>query len=185
MSTAATADVGTTAPKIFVQKGSYTYPELLAYGNREYGDDLPPLPLPPWLMLHRVMEISETGGEHATGYAVAEYDVNPTDPYFPCHFKGNPLMPGALGIDAPQQLTGFALAWLGPRGDGMAFGLDGVRYRGKVTPDSGTIRIGVDVIQIKRAKISTIRASGWVEAKGKRVYTMDEIMIGIVARKNA
>jgi len=180
-----TADVGTTAPKIFVQKSSYTYAELLAYGNREYGDDLPPLPLPPWLMLYRIIDINKTGGEHGLGYAVAEYDVNPADPYFACHFKRNPLMPGALGIDGPQQLTGFALAWTGPRGDGMAMGLDGVRYRGKVTPDSGIIRIGIDVIQIKRARISTIRASGWVEAGGKRVYTMDEIMIGIVARTTA
>jgi 3-hydroxyacyl-[acyl-carrier protein] dehydratase/trans-2-decenoyl-[acyl-carrier protein] isomerase len=169
----------------FPKKNSYAFPEILAFANREFGDDLPPLPLPPWLMLHRVVTMSESGGKFDLGAAVAEYDVRPTDSYFASHFKGNPLMPGVLGVDAVQQLAGFMLVWSGARGDGMAFGVDGVKFRGKVTPNSGTIRIGIEVKQIKLAKISTIRASGWVEADGKAIYTIDEATVGVVARKAA
>lgn len=66
-------NVATTFPI----KSTYNYDELLAFANREFGDDLPPLPLPPWLMLHRILDIQKHGGEFKMGYAIAEYDVTP------------------------------------------------------------------------------------------------------------
>ena len=95
-------------------------------------------------------------------------------------------MPGCLGIDALQQLAGFVLPWMGARGDGMAMGVDGVKFRGKVTPDSGTLHIGVDVKQARLSpKISTIKASGWLRADGKDIYTIDEIVVGVASRQKS
>jgi beta-hydroxyacyl-ACP dehydratase FabA len=74
--------------------------ELFGPGNAQ-------LPLPPMLMVHRITEISETGGSFDKGYIRAEFDVKPDDWYFPCHFIGNPIMPGCLGLDGMWQLTGL------------------------------------------------------------------------------
>ena len=38
---------------------------------------------------------------------VAEFDISPDLWFFECHFPGNPIMPGCLGLDGLWQLTGF------------------------------------------------------------------------------
>jgi 3-hydroxyacyl-[acyl-carrier protein] dehydratase/trans-2-decenoyl-[acyl-carrier protein] isomerase len=176
-----------TAVRPFPKKNAYNEFDMLAFANREFGDDLPPLPMPPWLMLHRIIDASETGGDYGNGYAIAEYDVWPNAEYFNAHFKGNPVMPGCLGVDAVQQLTGFVLAWAGARGDGIALGFGKTRYRGMVKPLSGTLRIRADVKQLKLrpTKLSVIVASGWVQAQGGPVYEMDDVMVGVNARPSA
>ncbi len=171
--------------RLFPKQAAYNAFDLLAYANLEFGDDVPPLPLPPMLMLHRIIDINEVGGKDGKGCAVAEYDVRPDDFYFKYHFKNNPLMPGVYGLDSVLQLAGFMLAWTGPRGDGMAVGVDGVKFRNKITPDSATIRIGVEVKQIRPGKTSIIRASGWVRDSTKLISEMDEVVVGVVARKAA
>ena len=59
------------------------------------------------LMFDRISSISETGGKHGAGSIVAEFDVNPNAWFFDCHFIGDPVMPGCLGLDALWQMTGF------------------------------------------------------------------------------
>ena len=96
------------------RQSSYNYEEILSCGRGElFGPGNAQLPLPPMLMVHRITDISETGGAFDKGYIRAEYDVKPDDWYFPCHFQGNPIMPGCLGLDGMWQLTGFFLGWLG------------------------------------------------------------------------
>ena len=68
------------------------------------------LPAPPMLMFDRITRISETGGAFGKGQIVAELDINPDLWFFACHFEGDPVMPGCLGLDfimSTWQLSGF------------------------------------------------------------------------------
>ena len=49
------------------------------------------------LMVDRIVEISRDG---ARGRIVAERDVRLDDWFFQCHFRGDPVQPGCLGVDA-------------------------------------------------------------------------------------
>ena len=87
---------------------SFDYEGLLSCGRGElFGPGNAQLPLPPMLMFDRITSIGEGGGEHGKGHVRAELDVNPDLWFFQCHFKGDPVMPGCLGIDAP----GSARPW--------------------------------------------------------------------------
>src|SRR5262245_32547939 len=106
------------------RRGSYDYEDLLACARGElFGDGNAQLPLPPMLMFDRISEIAESGGEHGKGLVRAELSVKPDLWFFPCHFKGDPVMPGCLGLDALWQLLGVFLGWLGARGTGRPLGL--------------------------------------------------------------
>ena len=94
----------------------------------------PQLPLPPMLMFDRISEIAEAGGEYGKGLVRAVLDLKPDLWFFPCHFKGDPVMPGCLGLDALWQLLGFFLGWLGSPGKGRALGLGELKFSGQVLP---------------------------------------------------
>ena len=42
------------------------------------------------LMMDRVTEISDEGGENGKGHVVAEFDIKPDLWFFECHFEGDP-----------------------------------------------------------------------------------------------
>ncbi len=119
------------------RKSSYDYEDILRCGRGElFGPGNAQLLLPPMLMFERITNISETGGAHGKGQIVAELDVagnKALDWFFACHFKGDPVMPGCLGLDALWQLTGFYLGWLGAAGTRPRFG----RRRGQVHRHGG------------------------------------------------
>ena len=102
--------------------------ELFGPGNAQ-------LPAPPMLMMDRITEISADGGLHGKGHVVAEFDITPDLWFFECHFPGNPIMPGCLGLDGLWQLTGFNLGWRGWQGRGYALGVGEVKLTGMVRPD--------------------------------------------------
>src|SRR4030088_965889 len=106
------------------RRSGYEYEDLLACGRGEmFGAGNAQLPLPPMLMFDRITEISETGGEHGKGLVRAELDVKPDLWFFGCHFKGDPVMPGCLCLEALWQMVGFFLAWVGGEGHGRGLGL--------------------------------------------------------------
>src|SRR5204863_2786190 len=114
---------------------SFDYEALLACGRGElFGEGNPQLPLPPMLMFDRITKISESGGEHGKGQLVAELDVKPDLWFFSCHFKGDPVMPGCLGLDAMWQLLGFFLGWMKAPGRGRAIGVGEVKLTGMIVP---------------------------------------------------
>jgi beta-hydroxyacyl-ACP dehydratase FabA len=123
------------------RRSSYDYDELLACGRGDlFGAGNAQLPLPPMIMFDRISEIAEVGGEHSKGLVRAVLDLKPDLWYFPCHFKGDPVMPGCLGLDALWQLLGFFLGWLGSSGKGRALGLGEVKFSGQVLHEAGDLR---------------------------------------------
>jgi 3-hydroxyacyl-[acyl-carrier protein] dehydratase/trans-2-decenoyl-[acyl-carrier protein] isomerase len=103
------------------RRHAYDYEDLLACGRGQmFGPGNAQLPLPPMLMFDRISAISDSGGEFGKGRIVAELTVKPDLWFFDCHFKGDPVMPGCLGLDALWQLTGFFLGWMGAQGRGRA-----------------------------------------------------------------
>jgi 3-hydroxyacyl-[acyl-carrier protein] dehydratase / trans-2-decenoyl-[acyl-carrier protein] isomerase len=107
-----------------VRQNSFSYEELIecAKGNL-FGPGNAQLPLPPMLMMDRIVTITEDGGEQGKGHILAEFDITPDRWFFDCHFQGDPVMPGCLGLDAMWQLVGFFLGWMGAPGRGRALGV--------------------------------------------------------------
>ncbi len=149
------------------RRNSFGYEDLLACGRGElFGEGNAQLPLPPMLMFDRISEISETGGEHGKGMVRAEFDINPDLWFFPCHFKGDPVMPGCLGVDALWQLLGFFLGWLGEPGRGRAIGLAEVKLSGQIVPTMKKVIYGIDIKRVMRSKLVLGIADGWLSADG-------------------
>src|SRR5512137_1684314 len=120
------------------RRASYDFDDLLAGGRGElFGPGNAQLPLPPMLMFERISHISDTGGAHGKGQIVAQLKVagNPAcEWFFGCHFNGDPVMPGCLGLDALWQMTGFFLGWVGAPGRGRALGVGEVKFADQVLP---------------------------------------------------
>ena len=128
------------------RRHSFEYEDLLACGRGElFGTGNAQLPLPPMLMFDRISEISEQGGAHGKGMIRAELDVKPDLWFFLCHFKGDPVMPGCLGLDALWQMVGFFLGWLGAPGKGRALGLGELKFSGQVLPTVKKVIYGIDI----------------------------------------
>ena len=164
------------------RQSSYTYEELLACGRGElFGSGNAQLPLPPMLMFDRITSIGEDGGAYGKGHVVAELDVRPDLWFFPCHFKGDPVMPGCLGLDALWQMTGFFLGWGGSPGHGRALGCGEVRFSGQVTNDVKVVEYGVDIRRVVRSKVTLGIAEGFVKADGKLIYEAKDLRVGLFA----
>jgi 3-hydroxyacyl-[acyl-carrier protein] dehydratase/trans-2-decenoyl-[acyl-carrier protein] isomerase len=162
------------------RRSSFSYEDLLACGREElFGPGNAQLPLPPMLMFDRITEIFEEGGEHGKGYVRAELDVKPALWFFDCHFKGNPIMPGCLGLDALWQMCGFFLAWLDLPGRGMALGVGEVKFSGQVRPSVKKVVYGVDFKRVFKGKLVLGVADGWLEADGKRIYEAKDLRVGL------
>ncbi|OYX68633.1 MAG: 3-hydroxyacyl-[acyl-carrier-protein] dehydratase FabA [Rhizobiales bacterium 32-66-11] len=149
---------------------SFEYEDLL--GNAQ-------LPLPPMLMFDRIAEISETGGEFGKGFMRAELAVRPDLWFFDCHFKGDPVMPGCLGLDAMWQLVGFYLGWLGSTGRGRALGLGELKFSGQVLPTVSKVVYGIEFKRVMRSKLVLGIADGWLEADGTVIYRAKDLKVGL------
>ena len=167
-------------------KDHYRYDELLACGRGElFGPGNAQLPLPPMLMFDRITQISKDGGQAGLGKIVAELDVKPDLWFFPCHFQGDPVMPGCLGLDALWQLTGFYLGWLGEPGKGRALGVGEVKFTGMVTPKVKTVTYEVEVTRLILRKLKLAVANGIMKADGEVVYQVTDMKVGLFAPEKA
>jgi 3-hydroxyacyl-[acyl-carrier protein] dehydratase/trans-2-decenoyl-[acyl-carrier protein] isomerase len=153
---------------------SYEYEDPLACGRGElFGPGNAQLPLPPMLMFDRITSIGDRRRRTARASSVAEFDIRPDLWFFPCHFKGDPVMPGCLGLDALWQLTGFFLGWLGLPGRGRALGVGEVKFADQVLPTVKQVVYGVDFKRVFKSKLVLGIADGWLEADGKRIYEVE------------
>lgn len=168
------------------RQSSFSYEEILSCGRGElFGPGNAQLPLPPMLMFDRIVEISEDGGPHGKGMVRAEFDVRPDLWFFDCHFKGDPVMPGCLGLDALWQLTGFFLGWLGLPGRGRALGVGEVKFADQVLPSVRQVVYGVEFKRVFKSKLVLGIADGWLEADGKRIYTVSDMRVGLFKPETA
>ena len=173
-------DAAPLMSEVMPPPSSYEYEELLACGRGElFGEGNAQLPLPPMLMFDRITSISEEGGEHGKGHVRAELDVRPDLWFFPCHFKGDPVMPGCLGVDALWQMVGFFLGWLGLEGRGRALGVGEVKFSDQVLPSVRQVLYGVDFKRVFRARLVLGIADGWLEADGRRIYEAKDLRVGL------
>jgi 3-hydroxyacyl-[acyl-carrier protein] dehydratase/trans-2-decenoyl-[acyl-carrier protein] isomerase len=162
------------------RRSSFEYEDLLACGRGDlFGAGNAQLPLPPMLMFDRISEISETGGEFNKGFIRAELDVKPELWFFACHFKGDPVMPGCLGLDALWQMVGFFLGWLGSQGRGRALGMGEVKFSGMVVPTVRKLVYNVDFKRVMRSKLVLGIADGWVSADGEVVFRASDLKVGL------
>jgi 3-hydroxyacyl-[acyl-carrier protein] dehydratase / trans-2-decenoyl-[acyl-carrier protein] isomerase len=162
------------------RQNAFSYEELLACGRGElFGEGNAQLPLPPLLMFDRISEIAEQGGEHGKGLIRAELEVKPDLWFFACHFKGDPVMPGCLGIDALWQLLGFFLGWLGAPGRGRALGAGEIRLSGQVLPTMKKLVYGIDIKRVMRSKLVLGIADGWLSADGEVIYRASDLKVGL------
>ena len=159
---------------------SYDYQALLACGRGElFGDGNARLPAPPMLMFDRITQIAETGGAHGKGVIHAELDITPRLWFFDCHFEGDPVMPGCLGLDAMWQLSGFFLPWLGEPGRGRALGVGQVKFTGQVLPGAKIVSYEIDIKRVVRGRLKMVIADGRTFVDGREIYTAHNLRVGL------
>jgi 3-hydroxyacyl-[acyl-carrier protein] dehydratase/trans-2-decenoyl-[acyl-carrier protein] isomerase len=165
---------------MYNKKNSYSREELLACARGElFGEGNAQLPLPDMLMVDRIIDINDNGGSAGKGQLVAELDINPDLWFFACHFYGDPVMPGCLGLDAMWQLVGFYLGWTGAQGRGRALGSGQVKFTGQVTPKNKLVRYIINMKRIIKRSVVMGLADGSMEVDGKEIYTAADLRVGL------
>jgi 3-hydroxyacyl-[acyl-carrier protein] dehydratase/trans-2-decenoyl-[acyl-carrier protein] isomerase len=166
--------------KTFTRQDSYTYEELLKCGRGElFGQGNAQLPAPNMLMCDRITHISEVGGNYDKGEIHAELDIKPDLWFFDCHFKGDPVMPGCLGLDAMWQLVGFYLGWSGHPGRGRALGVGEVKFTGQVLPTAKDVRYQIDIKRVIARGLVLGIADGSLSVDGRVIYTATNLRVGL------
>ena len=164
-------------------KDHYSFEELLACARGEmYGPGNAQLPAPPMLLFDRITRIDDTGGAHGKGYIEAEFDINPQLGFFDCHFLGDPVMPGSLGLDALWQLVGFYLGWIGGKGRGRALGCNEVKFGGEVTPSIKKVTYKVEMKRVINRRLVMGIGDGVLEADGVPIYWAEDLRVGLYQR---
>ena len=159
---------------------SFSYEELLRCARGElFGEGNAQLPSPNMLMLDRITHISEQGGAHGKGELKAELDIRPDLWFFQCHFPGDPVMPGCLGLDALWQLVGFFLGWQGHPGRGRALGVGRVKFSGQVTPENRTVQYQIHLKRLITRSLVMGIADGVVQVDGRDIYTAKDLRVGL------
>ena len=163
-----------------MRQNSFTYKELLDCANGIlFGKGNAQLPAPPMLMFDRVTDINETGGVFEKGEIVAELDIKPELWFFDCHFKGDPVMPGCLGLDAMWQLVGFYLGWLGQPGKGRALGVGEVKFTGQVLNTVKKVTYHISLKKLRLGKLILGVADGILKADGSPIYEAKDMKVGL------
>ncbi|WP_455218098.1 3-hydroxyacyl-[acyl-carrier-protein] dehydratase FabA [Kaarinaea lacus] len=162
------------------RQNQFSREELLTCGRGElFGSGNAQLPLPPMLMCDRIVHISDQGGANNKGEIIAELDITPDLWFFDCHFQGDPVMPGCLGVDAMWQLVGFFLGWLGGPGRGRALGAGEVKFFGQVTPQHKKVTYRIDIKRVIMRKLVMGIADAVMEVDGREIYSATDLRVGL------
>jgi len=170
---------------MFEPKNSYDYDDLIRSGNHSlFGPGNAKLPLPPMLMMDRITNMQIGGGEFDKGFMVAELDINPDLWFFECHFSGDPVMPGCLGLDALWQMLGFYLGWLGLPGRGRALSVGEVKFTGMVVPSVKKVEYIIDVKRVIQRRLILATGNGLLKADGETIYTAQDLRVRLFSSQD-
>lgn len=162
------------------RQDSFDYDDLIRCGHGElFGPGNAQLPLPPMLMFDRITRISDSGGAHNRGEIRAELDIRPDLWFFACHFEGDPVMPGCLGLDAMWQLIGFFLGWSGGPGRGRALGSGEVKFSGQVTPANSLVRYQIDIKRVIKRRLFMGIADATMYVDDRAIYQANDLRVGL------
>jgi 3-hydroxyacyl-[acyl-carrier protein] dehydratase / trans-2-decenoyl-[acyl-carrier protein] isomerase len=162
------------------QEASFDREQLLQCGRGEmFGPGNAQLPTPNMLMMDRILTIADYGGAFDKGRIHAELDIHQGLWFFDCHFPGDPVMPGCLGLDAMWQLVGFFLAWIGNPGHGRALGVGDVKFTGQVLPTARQVTYHIDMKRVISRKLVLGIADGRMAVDGREIYTAKDLRVGL------
>ena len=134
------------------------------------------------LMFDRIVSITDEGGKHNHGQIIAELDLTEDLWFFGCHFQGDPVMPGCLGLDAMWQLLGFFLGWKGGLGKGRALGAGEVKFSGQVLPTSKRITYNIDLKRVIMRKLVMGIADASMSVDGRLIYQANDLKVGLFVK---
>jgi len=168
----------------FLGRDAFTLLDLLAFAHGRLIKDPPEgfgarLPLPPMLMIDRIDHISK---EKSRGKISASRDVRVDDWFFQCHFLGDPVQPGCLGLDGVWQLLGFYCNWRGGVGTGRALGCGEVEFFGQIRPHDGVMRYEVQIkryAELKAAGAAIVIGDAQVLIDDQEIYTVKGARVGL------
>lgn len=165
----------------FKNLSSISKEQILSLGNQNLLLDapglIPTLPIPPMLMFDRIIKIEHNG---RSGKIIAEQDIKLDAWFFMCHFRGDPVQPGCLGVDAVWQLLGLYCALRGAIGCGRALGCKEVDFFGQIRPYNKIVTYDVDVRRYSEIQGTyQIIGSAKVLVDGELIYTISDAKVGV------
>ncbi len=141
------------------------------------GDDVAIVGVGSGLTWSGILEITADGRR---GHIIAEQDVNLDAWFFQCHFVGDPVQPGCLGVDAVWQLIGFYCAWRGALGTGRALGCGEVEFSGQIRPHDAVVRYEVKIARYTELATSAIAiGDARVLVDGSEIYSIRRAKVGV------
>jgi 3-hydroxyacyl-[acyl-carrier protein] dehydratase/trans-2-decenoyl-[acyl-carrier protein] isomerase len=165
---------------------SFNTQQLIDCGHGNlFGAGNAKLPTDNMLMVDRINLITMEGGKYGKGQIQAELDINPDLWFFDCHFPGDPVMPGCLGLDAMWQLVGFFLAWKGNPGRGRALGAGEIKFTGQVLPTAKKVSYQIDFKRVIERKLVMGIADATLICDGKEIYQANDLRVGLFTNMDA
>jgi 3-hydroxyacyl-[acyl-carrier protein] dehydratase/trans-2-decenoyl-[acyl-carrier protein] isomerase len=160
----------------------FSHSEILAMSKGKFfGEGNAQLPSDQMLMIDEITHIDTSSGDYGKGLLEANLRINPEHWFFACHFQGDPVMPGCLGLDALWQLLGVFLGWSGLPGKGRALGVGKVRFTGQIYPTAPSIEYKIHIKRIKRSPLGMGIADGYVLLNGEIIYEAIDLKVGLIS----
>ena len=161
-------------------KSKFDKNDLVECGwGRLFGPGNAQLPIDQMLMFDRITHITAEGGLFGQGEIKAELDIEPDLWFFRCHFPGDPVMPGCLGLDAMWQLVGFFLGWRGNPGKGRALGAGEIKFSGQVLQSAKLVSYQLDLKRVIERKLIMGIADGVMMVDGEAIYSAKDLKVGL------
>ncbi|WCN10710.1 bifunctional 3-hydroxydecanoyl-ACP dehydratase/trans-2-decenoyl-ACP isomerase [Marinomonas mediterranea] len=159
----------------------FSHSDILAMSEGGFfGEGNAQLPSDLMLMVDHIDQLDFAGGHYGWGFLSAQLAIRPDHWFFACHFKGDPVMPGCLGLDALWQLLGVFLGCSGLLGKGRALGVGNVRFSGQIYPDAESIEYHIHIKRVIKKPLGMGIADGFVLLNDKVIYEAKDLKVGLI-----